>query len=146
MASKLIALADAIVIALKEHDFAIEKTVERKMVPKFSTKEEGLKLLIVPGGANWNLLTRGCLSADDKMIEVGVFKKLGSPAEAPDFDNDGPIMLDFIEKLVEFFKANRKQATFVLMEIKNDPIFALQKLEENHIFLTVLQLTFRQGN
>jgi hypothetical protein len=147
VASKLIDIADAVVAALKPPtNLGQTFEVRRRIVPVFALTDEGIQLAVIPGGASWSFLSRATLSEDDKIIDIGVFKKLGYTAESPNFETDGPVMLEFVETLVTWLKAHRRHAGFVLMTIENDAIFSLEKLHQDHSFLTVLRLSFKGGS
>jgi hypothetical protein len=142
----IIDLADTLVAAL--NNWAVNEAdgafvANRKVVPVFEdTKLAALQVCVVPGGATWELLTRGPQATNDLIVDVGFQKKITSIAAA---DTEVPPLLALMESTVTFLRGNRSHNGATLLRVENDPIYSPDSLQTKHLFLSVLRLTFKRG-
>jgi hypothetical protein len=134
----IIDLADTLVAAL--NNWAVNEAdgafvANRKVVPVFEdTKLAALQVCVVPGGATWELLTRGPQATNDLIVDVGFQKKITSIAAA---DTEVPPLLALMESTVIAFLRGNRDPTMerrTVAKIENDPIYSPDSLRKPSIY------------
>ena len=133
-------IADAVVAKLNAASFAQEFTAERHYRPVFDLPEMGtLHVTVVPQGMALGPAGRGCNQYDYR-IDIAVQQKFedGDTAELD------PLM-SLVEQIADYFRLQRLDGYPAAAWIKteNDPIYAVDHMEQNRVFTSVLTLTFR---
>jgi hypothetical protein len=135
----VIDIADAVVAELNATSFSQPLVAERHYQPRFELSEmANLKVSVVPRSMTSSTLDRRNDSFDYQ-IDVAVQKRTDT----------NPVLLDammnLVEEIADHFRtqplSNYPQARCI--DVKNEPIYALEHLDELRLFTSVITLTFR---
>jgi hypothetical protein len=139
MPATIIALADAVVAQLNATPFSQPLTAERHYQPRFELSEmTGLKVSVVPRSLSSKSLDRS-RDSFDYLIVVAVQKKTDMSQAALD------ALMTLVEEVADHFRT-QPLAGFPgarCTEVKNEPVYALEHLDELRQFTSVFTLTFR---
>jgi hypothetical protein len=132
-------IADAVVAAINGGTFSQPVAAERHYQPKFELSEmTDLKVSVVPRGLVSKTLDRG-RDSFDYQIDVAVQQKTDMTPAALD------ALMGLVEEMADHFRrqslAGYPQARCV--EVKNEPVYSLEHLDELRQFTSVLTMTFR---
>jgi hypothetical protein len=132
-------IADAVVAALNSGTFSQPVVAERHYQPRFELSEmTNLKVSVVPRSLSSRSLDRG-RDSFDYQIDVAVQQKTDMSQAALD------ALMTLVEEIADHFRtqplAGYPQARCT--EVKNEPVYALEHLDELRQFTSVLTLTFR---
>ena len=138
--STIIALADAIVAKLQDGTFSLPVEVRRGYRPVVELPGlTGVQVTVIPKSVAISAATRAD-GFDDCAIDIGIQRKVNA---------DDPTELDALMRLVEeigdhlrFHKLD-EFPNAAWLAIENDPIFAPEHLEKEHVFTSVLTVTYR---
>lgn len=138
--SLVVNVADAIVGEINASPLAAVASAVRHYRPQFELAElKTTRLSVVPKGIVITSLGRGA-NQHDVSVDVAVQKKL-SAADAAEID---PLM-GFVQDLSDRLRFKRlalfPQALWVKTE--NVPIYAVEHLDQQRVFTSVLTLTYR---
>jgi hypothetical protein len=135
----LINLADAVVAELNTASFSQALTAQRHYQPRFDLAEmTGLHVSVVPRGLVRRALDRG-RDGFDYQVDVAVQQKTDMSTAS----------LDGLMTLVEEIADHLRQQPLTgygnarCTEVKNEPAYATEHLEEFRQFTSVLTLTYR---
>ena len=140
MTSSIVAIADAIVIALNAATFSQPFTASREYQPIFELSDlSAVVVSVVPKSISIDTETRQQTQRDyDIDLGVQMHTKLNS-------ENDDLMALS--EEIADFFRGNPvttpETGITHLVNADIDPIFAPSHLTEQHVFTSVIKLTFR---
>jgi len=135
----VIDIADAVVAELNKTSFSQPVVAERHYHPRFDLSEmANLKVSVVPRSLTSSKLDRSSDSFDYQ-IDVAIQKRTDT----------NPVLLDammtLVEEIADHFRtkplSGYPQARCI--EVKNEPIYALEHLDELRQFTSVITLTFR---
>jgi len=140
MSSSIIAIADALVLALNAATFSQSFTATREYQPIFDLSDlSAVQVSIVPKSVNIDTETRQ-LTQRDYDIDVGIQMRTTQDSENDD-------LMALTEEIADFFRGNpvstTQTGTATLINAEIDPIFAPSHLTEQHVFTSVIKLTFR---
>ena len=132
-------IADAVVTELNQATFSLPFTAERQYLPRFELPElTALKVTVVPRGLTIQAMDRG-RDRFDFEIDVAVQQR-----RSLDTLDD---LMDLTEEIADYFRKGLL-ASFPAArcsEVKNDPVYAADHLEELGQFTSVVTLTFQVG-
>jgi hypothetical protein len=132
-------IADAVVAELNAVPFSQPLVAQRHYQPRFELSEmTNLKVSVVPRSLSSRSLDRG-RDSFDYQIDVAVQQKTDMSQAALD------ALMTLVEEIADHFRtqplAGYPQARCT--EVKNEPVYALEHLDELRQFTSVLTLTFR---
>jgi hypothetical protein len=139
MPATILALADAVVAQLNATSFSQPLTAERHYQPCFELSEmTELRVSVVPRSVASKALDRNRDGFDFK-IDVAVQRKVEPSVENLD------ALMELVEEIADHFRshplAGFPQARCT--EVANEPVYAMEHLEEFRQFTSVLTLTYR---
>ena len=143
MDSTFIQLADAVVTDLNGHEFSQEFTAARAYLPRFDLEGgTGLQVSVVPKTDVREPATR----AEDECtetIDIGVMKRLEKTGAEEIQEVDG--LMDLCEEIKTFLARRRpvEMPEAVCVEVKHEPIYSVEDLNENRLFLSVISAVFK---
>jgi hypothetical protein len=132
-------IADAVVAQLNAATFSQPVTAERHFQPKFELSEmTELKVSVVPRSLASKSLDRN-RDSFDYLIDVAVQQKTDMSQAALD------ALMTLVEKIADHFRTQPLTAypNARCTEVKNEPVYALEHLDEFRQFTSVITLTFR---
>ncbi len=135
----IIDIADAVVAQLNGTPFSQPLTAERHYQPRFELAEmTGLKVSVVPRAVVANGLDRN-RDSFEYQIDVAVQQRTDMSQASLD------ALMTLVEEIADHFRtqplAGYPNARCV--EVKHEPVYALEHLDELRQFTSVLTLTFR---
>lgn len=138
--STILALADAVVAGLNAGTFSLPFTVQRGYRPAAELPDlAAVKVTVIPK----SLAITAASRADgfyDCALDIGVQRKvnLDDPAELD-------ALMRLVEELADHLRFKRLDGfpAAAWLSIENDPIFAPEHLEKEHVFTSVLTVTYR---
>lgn len=136
----IIEIADAVVAELNGASFSQPVTAARHYQPTFDLQEmTELHVSVVPRGLSSKTLDRK-RDSFDYLIDVGIQKK---PADLEQATLDA--LMSVVEEIADHFRTQPLAAysNARCTEVKNEPAYAPEHLEELRQFTSVLTLTFR---
>lgn len=139
MAATIIAIADAVVESINAASLSQPVSAVRHYQPKFELSEMAeLKVSVVPRSVLSKGLDRNRDSFDFK-IDVAVQQKVEPTASNLD------ALMELVEEIADHFRAQPLAGATAArcVEVVNDPVFAMEHLEEFRQFTSVITLTFR---
>jgi hypothetical protein len=136
--STILDIADAVTSALNAGPFNPALNAERRYQPVFDLADlAALKVSVVPKSVTISNATRES-GYFDCAIDIGVQKKI-----ADDSELDG--LVELVEQIADHLRQKRlddaPEAAFV--SIANEPVFAPEHLDQQHVFTSVLTVTYR---
>jgi hypothetical protein len=135
----IIAIADAVVEALNAGSFSQPVVAVRHYQPNFELAEmTELKVSVVPRSVTSKGLDRNRDSFDFK-IDVAVQKKVEPTAGNLD------ALMELVEEIADYCRAAplAGSTNARCVEVENDPVYAMEHLDEFRQFTSVITLTFR---
>lgn len=139
MAAKIIEIADQLIIELNANPFSIAFVSARSFNPIFSPEEMGtLRVSVIPTGARVELLSRN-KSSEDFQVSVAVQKRVADLSAAVE------PLLALIEEIDLFVRFRRLGGTVnaVWVGTEINPLIDPNQLNQEHVFISVLDFTFR---
>ncbi len=146
MSSKVVAIADAIVLALIDAPagtFDVSILPERVFLPVYDLQEDkDLKISVVPKGRDMEANDRTS-TVSDWQIDIGVQKKVGieDPGKTG-IDSEVPQLMELTEQ-IEDFLARKSMADGQWLRSAQEIIFSPGHLKEHRLFTGTLTLTYR---
>lgn len=139
MVATIVAIADAVVAELNSTTWSQPLTAARHYQPVFELSEmTELKVSVVPRSLESKSLDRS-RDSFDYQIDVAVQQKTDMSQAALD------ALMTLVEEIADHFRTQPlvgfPQARCT--EVKNDPVYALEHLEEFRQFTSVVTLTYR---
>ncbi|HXG09475.1 MAG TPA: hypothetical protein VNK04_06770 [Gemmataceae bacterium] len=139
MPATILAIADAVVAELNGTTFSQPFTAERHYQPNFELSEMSeLKVSVVPRSVASKSLDRN-RDSFEYQIDVAVQKRTDMTPASLD------ALMTLVEEIADHFRtqplANFTEARCT--EVKNEPVYAIEHLDELRQFTSVLTLTFR---
>ena len=135
----IVDIADAVVSAINSGTFSKPVTAVRHYQPTFELSEmSNLRVSVVPRSVVITALDRGRDSVDYQ-IDVAVQQKTDMTTAALD------ALMVLVQELADYFR-RQPLAGFPLaycVEVKNEPVYAIEHLDELRLFTSVLTFTFR---
>jgi len=135
----IIDIADAVVAQLNGTTFSQPVTAERHYQPNFELSEMSeLKVSVVPRSLASKSLDRN-RDSFDYLIDIAVQQKTDMSRPALD------ALMALVEEIADLFRT-QPLAGFPsarCTEVKNEPVYALEHLDELRQFTSVVTLTFR---
>ncbi len=136
--STILAIADAVVASLNAGAFDPPLGAVRRYQPTFELADlAALQVSVVPRSLEMTNATRAT-GYFDCAIDIGVQKKLDGNA-----DIDGLVSL--VERIADHLRQKRlvtaPEAAFV--SIANEPVVALEHLDQHRAFTSILTVTYR---
>jgi hypothetical protein len=132
-------IADAVVAQLNAATFSQPVTAVRHFQPKFELSEmTDLKVSVVPRSLASKSLDRN-RDSFDYLIDVAVQQKTDMSQAALD------ALMTLVEEIADHFRT-QPLTTYPnarCTEVKNEPVYALEHLDEFRQFTSVITLTFR---
>jgi hypothetical protein len=139
MPATILAIADAVVTQLNGTTFSQPVTAERHYQPKFELSEmTELKVSVVPRSLASKTLDRN-RDTFDYLIDVAVQQKTDMSQASLD------ALMTLVEEIADHFRT-QPLASFPnarCTEVKNEPVYSLEHLDEFRQFTSVITLTFR---
>jgi hypothetical protein len=132
-------IADAVVAQINAATFSQPVTAERHFQPKFELSEmTELKVSVVPRSLASKSLDRN-RDSFDYLIDVAVQQKTDMSQAALD------ALMTLVEEIADHFRTQPLTAypNARCTVVKNDPVYALEHLDEFRQFTSVITLTFR---
>jgi hypothetical protein len=140
MASTLVALADAIVARLNAGSFSLPFEARRGYRPVVELPDlTAVVVTVIPKSLTISAATR----ADgfyDCAIDVGVQRKVNAEEREPLDD-----LMRWVEEIGDHLRAQPLDAfpAATWLSLENDPIFVPDHLEKEHVFTSVLTVTYK---
>ncbi|GAB6184605.1 hypothetical protein JCM17478_01070 [Thermopirellula anaerolimosa] len=136
----IVALADAVVSELNGEGWSLPFAARRLYRPRFEPADlKTLQVSVVPR----SLVIEAASRADDSrqyQIDIAVQQKLDAdPSEEID------PLLGLVEEIARHFRLRRPAAmpTAVCVKVENDPVYAVEHLDELRCFTSIITLSFR---
>ncbi len=139
MPATILDIADAVVAQLNAASFSQSLTAERHYQPKFDLSEmTELRVSVVPRSLASKSLDRN-RDTFDYLIDVAVQKKTDMSQAALD------ALMALVEEIADHFRTQLLAGypNARCTEVKNEPVYALEHLDEFRQFTSVITLTFR---
>lgn len=135
--STIIDIAEAVVASLNAGSFDPPLGAQRRYLPKFDLPDLAeLKVSVVPKSVTITNATRTS-SHFDYAVYVGIEKKVASDVEID-------ALVNLVEQIADHLRHNRSLTpTALFVSIANEPVWALEKLDREHVFVGVLTATYR---
>ncbi len=136
--STIVDIADAITLSLNAGVFSPSFTAMRMFRPAFGLPDLAtLQVSVVPKALTITSATRTS-SYFDCAVDIGVQKKISADAEID-------VLVGLVEQIVDHLRQKRltgiPAAAFI--SIANEPVLALEHLDQERVFTSVLTLTYR---
>ncbi len=133
-------IADAVAAELNGAVFSQTFTAVRSVLPRQELAAlSSLKVTVVPRAVE---ITNGTRTARqyDVVVDIGVQKKVGS-----DVDSDVASLGDLVDEITEYLCERRLSELPYAMwvEVANDPLYDVEHLTNEHVFTSVLSVTYR---
>ncbi len=131
------ALADAVVSEINSQDWDLDCVASRAYRPRYDLAGvASIQVTVVPR----SLVIAPSFRASDQLqyqIDVAIQKRLEA-------DEEIETMLGLVEAIARHFRLRRPAAmpTAVCVKVENDPIYAVEHLDELRCFTSVLTLSF----
>lgn len=139
------AIADAVkteINAAPAGTFSAAFTAVRKVHPEYDLAElKNLTVTVVPKSVQIVTQTRA-MCYRDIAIDIGIQQKLENPSA---FDERVDALGTVVDEIADYMRQRTlSTATYaVWVSITNDPVYAPEHLAEQHLFTSVLTLTYR---
>lgn len=136
----IVALADAVVSELNAEGWSLPFAARRLYRPRFESADlKTLQVSVVPRA----LVIEAASRADDSrqyQIDLAVQQKL----DAETADQIDPL-LGLVEEIARHFQLRRPAAmpTALCVKVENDPVYAVEHLDELRCFTSIITLSFR---
>jgi hypothetical protein len=140
MASKLLAIADAVVSTINGASLGQPLNAERLFLPQFELQEMNvLRVVVVPKDEERKPITRTAKQATYR-VDVGVLKKVAS-TDAAEIDP----LCALAANVAALFDGKRLAALpeAVCTVAKTEPVYSVEHLEQLRQFTSVIVLTFK---
>lgn len=139
MASRIIELADALVVSLNEQAFAAPPAIaERTYRPSYDLKDiKELRIAVVPASSE-TVLSDRVLAQYDIVLDVGVMKKL-KLADVAEED----ALMSIVQEIETHVRTTGAIGDGQWVATVNDPIFSQEHLAEHRQFTSILSFAFR---
>jgi len=138
--STIVALADAVVSELNAEAWSLPFVARRLYRPRFEPADlRTLQVSVVPR----SLVIEAASRADDSReyrLDVAVQQKLDSESA----DQIDPL-LGLVDEIARHFRLRRPAAmpSAVCVKVENDPVYAVEHLDELRCFTSIITLSFR---
>ncbi|GAB6188135.1 hypothetical protein [Thermopirellula anaerolimosa] len=138
--STIVALADAVVSELNGEGWSLPFAARRLYRPRFEPADlKTLQVSVVPR----SLVIEAASRADDSrqyQIDLAIQQKLDS-GTAEEIDP----LLGLVEEIARHFRLRRPAAmpSALCVKVENEPVYAVEHLDELRCFTSVLTLSFR---
>jgi len=151
--STLIDAAEAVKDALNEAPegtFDQEFTAVRSYRPRYTPSQlKTLRVTVVPRGVDRSILGRRTRRIDP-VIDIGIQKKLTPPTDDTDaaFSNEqGDALMSLVEAIADYLDSKRLPGYLdaAPVSIDNDPVWSVEELSQNNIFMSVITFTLRRA-
>jgi hypothetical protein len=132
-------IADSVVAQLNRTTFSQPVTAERHYQPKFELSEmTDLKVSVVPRSLASKTLDRN-RDTFDYLIDVAVQQKTDMSQAALD------ALMTLVEEIADHFRTQplASYPNARCTEVKNEPVYSLEHLDEFRQFTSVITLTYR---
>jgi len=132
-------IADSVVAQLNGGSFSQPLTAERHYQPRFELSEmTELKVSVVPRSLASKTLDRN-RGTFDYLIDVAVQKKTETSRASLD------ALMTLVEEIADHFRTQplASYPNARCTEVKNEPVYALEHLDEFRQFTSVITLTYR---
>jgi hypothetical protein len=132
-------IADSVVAQLNGGSFSQPLTAERHYQPKFELSEmTDLKVSVVPRSLASKTLDRN-RDTFDYLIDVAVQQKTDMSQAALD------ALMTLVEEIADHFRTQplASYPNARCTEVKNEPVYSLEHLDEFRQFTSVITLTYR---
>lgn len=132
-------IADSIVAQLNGGSFSQPLTAERHYQPKFDLSEmTELKVSVVPRSLASKTLDRN-RDTFDYLIDVAVQKKTDMTPASLD------VLMTLVEEIADHFRTQplASYPNARCTDVKNEPVYSLEHLDEFRQFTSVITLTYR---
>ncbi len=136
----IVALADAVVSELNNEDWSLQFAARRLYRPRFEPADlKTLQVSVVPRA----LVIEAGSRADDSheyRVDVAIQQKLDVET-AEEIDP----LLRLVEEIARHFRLRRPAAmpSALCVKVENEPVYAVEHLDELRCFTSVLTLSFR---
>jgi len=137
----IVALADAVVAELNAEGWSLQFAARRLYRPRFEPADlSALQVSVVPRALVMEAASR---AADSRQyqIDVAVQQKLDAET-AEEIDP----LLDLVDQIARHFRVRRLTAmpTALCVKVENEPVYAVEHLDELRCFTSIVSLTFRE--
>jgi hypothetical protein len=136
----IVTLADAVVSELNGEGWSLQFAARRLYRPRFEPADlKTLQVSVVPR----SLVIEAASRADDSrqyQIDLAVQQKL----DAETTEEIDPL-LGLVEEIARHFRLRRPAAmpTAMCVKVENDPVYAVEHLDELRCFTSIITLSFR---
>lgn len=137
--STIVALADAVVSELNAEGWSLSFVARRLYRPRFEPADlKALQVSVVPR----SLVIEAASRTDDSrqyQIDLAIQQKL-------DTNEDIDSLLGLVEEIARHFRLRRPAAmpTVLCVKVENEPVYAVEHLDELQCFTSVIRLTFQK--
>ena len=139
--SRIIDLADALVVSLNAETWSISAEAVRHYRPVFDLKDlKDLKISVVPRNADAGLSGR-IQSMHTVQVDVAIQKKL-TTLQNVEID----ALVDVVQEVENHVRTTRIIGSGAWLETTNSPVFSQEHLADFRQFTSVLTFTFRLVN
>jgi len=138
--SAIVALADAVVSELNAEAWSLPFVARRLYRPRFEAADlKTLQVSVVPRSLVIEAASRA-LDSRKYRLDVAVQQKLDAES-AEEIDP----LLGLVEEIARHFRLRRPSAmpSAVCVKVENDPVYAVEHLDELRCFTSILTLSFR---
>lgn len=138
--STIVNLADAVVSELNSEEWSLPFAARRLYRPRFAPVDlKTLQVSVVPRA----LLMEGANRTEDSyqyQIDVAIQQKLDAET-VEEID----LFVGLVEEIARHFRWRRLAAmpTALCVKVENEPVYAIEHLEELRCFTSILTLSFR---
>ena len=143
MPATIVALADAVVSELHGEGWSIPFVARRLYRPRFEPADlKTLQVSVVPRALVIEAASRGDDSREYR-LDVAVQQKLDA-----DSSEEIDPLLGLVEEIARHFRLRRPAAmpSALCVKVENEPVYAVEHLDELRCFTSVLTLSFRVGD
>lgn len=136
----IVEIADAVVDELNAGSFEADFTAARDYRPRFTPADlKELRVTVVPRALSVEAESRArqCV---DATIDIAIQRRLDSETT----EEIDPLM-ELVDQIVAFWKLRRPSSLSqaLCVEVANEPIYAVEHLDQLRVFTSVVSLTFR---
>lgn len=138
--STIVALADAVVSELNAKAWSLPFVARRLYRPRFEPADLGtLQVSVVPRALVIEAASRA-LDSREYRLDVAVQQKLD--AESAD---QADRLLGLVEEIARHFRLRRPAAmpSALCVKVENEPVYAVEHLDELRCFTSIITLSFR---
>lgn len=137
----MVDLTNAVVSELNAEGWSLPFAARRLYRPRFEPADlKTLQVSVVPRGVTMEAANR-TEDSTQYQIDIAIQQKLDA-----DYEEEIDLLLGLVEEIIRHFRLRRLAAmpTALCIKIENEPVYAVEHLDELHCFTSVIRLTFQR--